>query len=113
MVTLHPTNSHNYAEVGDIIAKGLTKFGIKEKLNRPEKFIFCNVLHADNSKPLNYHLMGKDCVAMLRRMYGREDGSTKEELMEYGNPLAVFFGSEEIGKEVLQTVDNYIWDMLD
>jgi hypothetical protein len=33
--------------------------------------------------------------------------------MEYGDLLAVFFGSEEKGKEVLQTVDNYTWDLLD
>ncbi len=77
------------------------------------KVIFRNVLHADNPKPLNYHLMDKDCVAMLRRMYGGENGSTKEELMEYGDLLAMFFGSEEKGKEVLQTVDNYTWEMLD
>jgi hypothetical protein len=46
-------------------------------------------------------------------MYGGEDGSPKEELMEYGGLLALFFGSEENGEEMLQVVDNYTWDMLD
>jgi hypothetical protein len=112
MVTLDPTNIQNYVEMGEKIAKGLTKFNIEEKHNCPEKFIFCNVPHADNPKQLNYHLMDKDCVAILNRMYGSENGSTKEESMEYGDLLAMFFGSEEKGKEVLQAVDNYTWDML-
>jgi hypothetical protein len=34
MVTLHPTNIYNYVDVGDKIAKGLTKFGIEEKHNK-------------------------------------------------------------------------------
>ncbi len=57
--------------------------------------------------------MDKDCVTMLKRMYGYEDGSTKEELMECGDLLAMFSGSEEKGEEVLQAVGNYTWDMLD
>jgi hypothetical protein len=44
---------------------------------------------------------------MLKRMHGSENGSTKVEIMEYGDLLATFFGSEEKGKEVLQAVDNY------
>jgi hypothetical protein len=34
--------------------------------------------------------MDKDCVVMLKRMYSGEDGSTKEELMEYGISLPIF-----------------------
>ncbi len=34
-------------------------------------------------------------------------------LMEYGDLLAMFFGSEVKGKNVLQAVDNYTWNMLD
>jgi hypothetical protein len=45
--------------------------------------------------------MDKDCVAMLKRMHDGEDGSTKEELMECGDILAILFGNEEKGKEVL------------
>jgi hypothetical protein len=56
--------------------------------------------------------MDKDCVTMLNRIYGKEDGSTKEELMEYEDLLATFFGDEEKGKEVLKAVDDYTWDML-
>jgi hypothetical protein len=33
--------------------------------------------------------------------------------MEYRGLLAAFFQSEEKGKEVLQAVENYIWNMLD
>jgi hypothetical protein len=79
---LKPHKHPNYVEVGDKIAKRFIKFGIEEKHNHPKKIIFRIVLHADNPKPLNYHLMNKDCVAMLKRMYGGEDGSTKQELME-------------------------------
>ena len=42
--------------------------------------------------------------------------STKEDLnlMEYGDLLANFFGFEEKeGKEVLEAVDDYSWDVLD
>ncbi len=42
-----------------------------------------------------------------------DDGSTKQDLMEYGDLLTNFFGHEEKGKEVLEAVDDYIWDMLD
>ena len=57
--------------------------------------------------------MDKDCVAMLKKMYGGDDGSTKQDLLEYGDLLTNFFGCEEKGKEVLEAVDDYIWDMLD
>jgi hypothetical protein len=33
-------------------------------------------------------------------MYGSDDGSTKQDLMEYGDLLTNFFGCEEKGKEV-------------
>jgi hypothetical protein len=33
--------------------------------------------------------------------------------MEYGVLLTNFFGREEKDKEVLEAVDNYIWEMLD
>ena len=46
-----------------------------------------------------------DCVAMLIRMYGGEDGSTKEDLMQYEDLLTNFFGSEEKGKDILEAVD--------
>ncbi len=99
--------------MGDKIAKGFTKFCIEEKHNPTENFIFRRVLHTNNPKPLNYHLMDKDCVTMLKRMHGAEDGSIKEELMEYADLLATFFGDEEKGKEIMQAVNDYTWDMLD
>jgi hypothetical protein len=34
--------------------------------------------------------MEKDCVAMLKRMYGGDNGSTKQDLIEYGDLLANF-----------------------
>jgi hypothetical protein len=57
--------------------------------------------------------MDKDCVAMLKRMYGGDNGSTKQDLMEYVDLLSNFFGCEEKGKDLLEAVDNYTWDMLD
>ena len=45
--------------------------------------------------------MDKDCVAMLKRMYGGEDGSTKENFMDYGDILANCRGCEENGKDVM------------
>jgi hypothetical protein len=61
-----------------ILPRGSTKFGIEEKHNHPEKFIFLIVLHADNPKTLNNHLMDKYCVAMLKRMYGGEMDAAKK-----------------------------------
>jgi hypothetical protein len=113
MITLHLTEFENHAEVGTKIAKGFTKFCLDEKHNRPEKFVFRKVHYEDDPKPLNYYLMDKDCVAMLKKMYGGDDGSTKQDLLEYGDLLTIFFGCEEKGKEVLEAVDGYIWDMLD
>jgi hypothetical protein len=46
-------------------------------------------------------------------MYGSNNGCIKQDLMEYGDLLTYFFECEETGKEVLEAVDNYIWDMLD
>ena len=46
-------------------------------------------------------------------MYGSDNGSTKQDLMEYGDLLTNIFGCEEKGKEVLDAVDDYIWDVLD
>ena len=46
-------------------------------------------------------------------MYGGEDGSTKQDLMEYGDLLTNFVECEEKGKEVLEAADDYSWDMLD
>jgi hypothetical protein len=50
---------------------------------------------------------------MLKRMYGGEDGSTKQELMGYGYLLTNFFGWEEKGKDMLEDDDNYSWAMVD
>ena len=113
MITLHLTEIENHAEVGTKIAKGFTKFCLDEKHNRRKKFVFRKVHYEDEPKPLNYYLMDKDCVAMLKKMYGGDDGSTKQDLLEYGDLLTNFFGCEEKGKEVLEAVDDYIWDMLD
>ncbi len=102
MLTLNLTEIENYAEIlGTKIAKGFTKLCLDEKQNRPEKLVFREVHYADEPKSLNYYLMDKDCVAMLKRMYGGDDGSTKQDLMEYGDLLPNFFGCEEKGKEVL------------
>ena len=50
--------------------------------------------------------MDKDCVAMLKRMYGGEDGLNKED-MQYGDLLANFFGSKEKGQDMLEAVDEH------
>jgi hypothetical protein len=84
-----------------------------EKHNYPGKFVFREVHYADEPKSLNYFLMDKDCVAMLKRVYGGDDGSTMQDLMEYGDLLTTFFGCEEKGKEVLEAVNDYTWDMLE
>ena len=110
---LNLTDIENNAKVGTKLAKEFTKFCLDENHNLPEKFMFRNVHHADNPKPLNYHLMHKDCVVMLKRIYGGEDGSTKQELMEYGDLLTNFFGWEENGKDVWEADDDYSWAMLD
>ena len=81
--------------------------------NCPEKFTFHDVHHAENPKPLNYHLMDKDCVTMLKRMYCGEDGSTKQELLEYGDVLINFLGGDKKGREVLKAVDVNSWEMFD
>jgi hypothetical protein len=91
-------------------------FCLDEKHYCLEKFTFHNVHHAENPKPLNYHLMDKDCVAMLKRMYCYcgEDGSTKQELLEYGDVLINFLlGGDKKGKEVLKAVDDNSWEMSD
>jgi hypothetical protein len=113
MITLNLTEIENHAEVGTKISKGFTKFCLDEKHNHPEKFVFHKVHYADEPKSLNYYLMDKDCVAMLKKMYGGDNDSTKQDLMEYGDLLTNFFGCEEKGKEVLEAVDDYIWGMLD
>jgi hypothetical protein len=113
MITLNLTEIENHGEVGTKIAKGFTKFCYDEKHNRPEKFVFRKVHYADEPKSLNYYLMDKDCVAILKKMYGSDNGSTKQDLMEYGGLLTNIFGCEEKGKEVLEAVDDYIWDVLD
>ena len=95
MITLNLTEIENHAEVGTKIAKGFTKFCPDEKHNRPEKVVFREVHYADEPKSLNYYLMDKDCVAILKRMYGGDDGYTKQELMEYGDLLTNVFGCEE------------------
>jgi hypothetical protein len=90
MITLNLTEIENNAEIGTKIAKGFTKFCLDEKHNHPEKLVFHEVHYADEPKSLNYYIMDKDCVAMLKRMYGGDDGSTKEDLMEYGDLLPNF-----------------------
>ncbi len=110
MITLHLTEIENHAEVGN--CQRIHQILFDEKHNCPEKFVFRDVHYADVPKPFYYH-MDKDCVPMLKRMYGGEDGSTKQDLMEYESLLTIFFGCEEEGKEVLEAVDNYTWDILD
>ena len=90
MITLDLTDIENHAKAGTKLAKGFTKFCLDEKHNRPEKFTLRKVYYAENPKPLNYHLMEKYCVTMLKRMYGGEDASIKQELIEYGDLLINF-----------------------
>jgi hypothetical protein len=113
MLTLNLTEIENHAEIGTKIAKGFTKFCLDEKHNRPEKFFFRKVHYTDEPNSLNYYFMDKDCFAMLKKMYGSDNDSTKQDLMEYGDLLTNIFGCEEKGKEVLEAVDGYIWDVLD
>ncbi len=80
MITLNLTEIENHAEVGTNIAKGFTKFCLDEKHNHPEKFVFRKVHYADEPKSLNYYLMDKDCVAILKRMYGGDNGYTNKNL---------------------------------
>jgi hypothetical protein len=108
-VTLNLTDIENHAKVGTKTAKGFTKFCLDEKHNRPEKYVFRKVHYADEPKSFTYYLMDKDCVAML----SSDNGSTKQDLMEYGDLLTNNFECEEKGKEVLEAVDDYIWDVLD
>ena len=95
MITLNLTEIENHAEVGTKIAKGFTKVCLDEKHYHPEKFVLREVHYADEPKSLNYYLMDKDCVAILKRMYGGDNGYTKQELMEYGDLLTNVFGCEE------------------
>jgi hypothetical protein len=37
----------------------------------------------------------------------------KQELMEYGDLLTNFFECDEKGKDILEAVDDYSWEMLD
>jgi hypothetical protein len=104
---LNLTGIENNAEVGPKLAKRFTKFCLDENQNLSEKFMFRNVHNTDNPKPLNCHLMDKDCVVILKRMYGGEDGSNKQELMEFGDLLTNFFGCEEKDKDVLEAMDDY------
>jgi hypothetical protein len=92
MIILNLTEIENHAEVGIKIAKEFpkSKFCLDEKHNRPEKFVFREVHYVDEPKSLNYNLMDKDCVAMLKRMYGGDGGSTKQDLMEYRDLLTIF-----------------------
>jgi hypothetical protein len=46
-------------------------------------------------------------------MYDGEYGSTKQELMEYGDLPTNFFGCEEKGKDMLKAVDDCSLKMLD
>ena len=41
--------------------------------------------------------MDKNCVPELKMIYGGEDGSTKDNLMEYGDLLVNFFGCDKNG----------------
>ncbi len=113
IITLNLTEIKNHAEVGTKSAKGFTKFCLDDKHNRPEKFVFREVHYANEPKSLNYYLMDKACAAMLKRMYGGYDGSTKQDLMEYGDLLTNFFGCKDNGMEVLEAADYYTWDVLD
>jgi hypothetical protein len=46
-------------------------------------------------------------------MYDSDNGSTKQDLMKYGDLLTNIFGCDEKGKGVLEAVDGYILDVLD
>jgi hypothetical protein len=97
MITLNLTEIENHAKVGTKIAKGLLNSVLIRNIIvlRSLSSTRLIMLTTDEPKSLNYYLMDKDCVAMLKRMYGGEDGSTNQDLMEYGDLLTNFFGCEE------------------
>jgi hypothetical protein len=50
--------------------------------------------------------MDKDCVAILMRMYGGEDGPTKNDLMEYWDLFASFL---EMRRKVRKCCRMWLW----
>ena len=77
----------------------------------PTKFDFRNDLTSSPPKPLNYYLTDGDAVKLLKQMYAEDN--KKSTVMEKDDLLVKYFGSAELGREMLQMMSDDDWNMQD
>ena len=99
--------------MGNKIPKEFIKFCYEEITNVLRNSSLSQCHHADKLITQRLSSHGQRLCCHVERMYGGEDGSTKQDLMEYRDLLTNFVRGEEKGKEVLEAADDYSWDMLD
>ena len=98
--------------LGQHIADEFTEFavGVPDYRIHPT-FTFRNDVTARPPKPLNYYLCDSDCVKLLKRFYANKNA--REVVMENDDIMDSFFGSVELGRQMLEAVSDEAWSISD
>jgi hypothetical protein len=108
--------------IGTHIAKVFSDFNVNQYASQkpqagspfrypPAKFEFRNNLTSSPPKPLNYYLTDGDALKLLKQMYSEDN--KRSTVMEKDDLLVKYFGTADLGREMLQMMSDDDWDEQD
>lgn len=98
--------------LGEHIATKFTEFGrTATEFQIPPKFTFRRELTAPPLRPLNAFLCDGDCLLLLRRFYAEEN--EKEDVMANDDLMESFFGSVELGRQMIVPMTPEAWHQIE
>lgn len=98
--------------LGRRIAKEFTDFGATcNDYQIPPKFQFRNDVSTTPLKPLNYYLCDGDCLAILKRFYAEDND--KDDIMEDEDIMESYFGTVQLGRQMLEPINEESWKSID
>jgi hypothetical protein len=87
------------------------KVGIRPNTFPPAKFEFRNDFTSDPPKPLNFYLTDWDALKLLKQMYSKNN--KRSTVVENDDLLVDYFGTADLGREMLQMMSDDDWDKQD
>lgn len=105
IITLRQNPDEKPSEIGQKIASSFSSFSSPDFESK--SFKFRGDVSADPPMPLNYYLLDKDCIMYIKKIYF---GTSKEDILQDGEVLVDFFGSEAEGVRVISQVSDAEWN---
>ena len=98
--------------LGTQLAEELTAFAANvPDFRTPPAFNFRHDLTTNPPRPLNYYLCDGDCLSLLKRLYAQDN--EKDSIMENEELMTSYFGSIELGQQLLRPLSDAVWKDVD